>query len=146
SLTVLFGLLIIVLGLRALTPPHSPDEAIYHLSVARRFVEQGRVFPVTDNWAGNMPFLLQMLYGVCLMARADIAAKVFSFCLATVCALSLYGFGRRFLTPRAGVLAMFGFFAAGMVVEVAVTARIDVSLAGMLFLATYSMMIYFDTG
>jgi len=129
-----------------MTPPHTPDEAIYHLSVTKRFVQQGRVFPVADNWAGNVPFLIQMLYAICLMARADIAAKLFSLCLALVCSLSLYAFGKRFLGRRVGLLAMFGFFAAGMVVEVAVTSRIDVSLAGMLFLALYAMMVYFDTG
>ena len=145
-LTTLFGAMIFVLAIRAMTPPHTPDEAIYHLSVTKRFVEQRRVFPVEDNWAGNMPFLIQMLYAVCLMAGADIAAKLFSLGLAVVCSISLYGFSRRFLTRRAGVVSMFTFFAAGMVVEVAVTSRIDVSLAGMLFLAIYAMMVYLDCG
>jgi hypothetical protein len=145
TLTVLFGALVVILTLRAMTPPHTPDEAIYHLSVTRRFVEQGRVFPVGDNWAGNMPFLIQMLYTICLLAKADIAAKLISLCLAVVCSLSLYGFSHRFLTRRVGVLAMFSFFATGMVVEVAVTSRIDVSLAAMLFLAVYAMMVYFET-
>jgi 4-amino-4-deoxy-L-arabinose transferase-like glycosyltransferase len=145
TLTILFSALVIILALRAMTPPHTPDEAIYHLSVTKLFVEKGRVFPVADNWAGNMPFLIQMTYAICLIAKADIAAKLFSLCLAVVCSLALYGFGQRFLTRRAGVVAMFGFFATGMVVEVAVTSRIDVALAGMLFLATYAMMVYFQT-
>jgi hypothetical protein len=145
ALTILVCALAVIFALRAMTPPHTPDESIYHLSVTKRFVEQSRVFPVDDNWAGNMPFLIQMLYALCLMAKADIATKLFSLCLAFVCSLSLYAFGCRFLTRRAGLVAMFSFFAAGMVVEVAVTARIDVSLAGMLFLATYAMMLYFQT-
>jgi len=144
-LTVLYLALVVILAVRAMTPPHTPDEAIYHLSVTKLFVRQGRVFPVADNWAGNMPFLVQMIYAICLIAKADIAAKIFSLCLAVVCSLALYGFSQRFLTRRAGVVAMFGFFATGMVVEVAVTSRIDVSLAGMLFLATYAMMVYFET-
>lgn len=145
TLTILFSVMVVILALRAMTPPHTPDEAIYHLSVTKLFVEQGRVFPVADNWAGNMPFLIQMIYAICLIAKADIAAKLFSLCLAVVCSLALYGFSQRFLTRRTGVVAMFGFFATGMVVEVAVTSRIDVSLAGMLFLATYGIMIYFQT-
>lgn len=146
ALTILFAALVAVLAVRAMTPPHTPDEAIYHLSVTKLFVQQGRVFPVTDNWAGNMPFLVQMIYAVCLIAKADIAAKLFSLLLAVICSLALYGFCHRFLTRRAGVVAMFAFFAAGMVVEVAITARVDVSLAGMLFVAAYAMMAYFQTG
>lgn len=144
-LGALFIALNIILVLQAMTPPHSPDESIYHLSVAKSFVEHGRVYPVIDNWAGNMPFLIQMLYVICLMAKADIATKLLSVVLATVTAVALYGFCARFLTRRAGVVAMFGFFGAGMIVEVATTSRIDVSLAGMLFLATYAMIVHFET-
>jgi 4-amino-4-deoxy-L-arabinose transferase-like glycosyltransferase len=145
TLTVLFAALLVIFAIRAMTPPHTPDEAIYHLAVTKLFVQQGRVFPVVDNWAGNMPFLIQMIYAVCLIVKADIAAKLFSLGLAVICSLALYGFCHRFLTRRAGVVALFGFFATGMVVEVAITARVDVSLAGMLFLAAYAMMIYLQT-
>ena len=63
---------------------------------------------------------------------------------ALMTALSVYGFCARFLTRRIGLIALFSFFAAGMVVG-ATTARIDVSLAGILFLATYAMMNYLET-
>lgn len=145
-LSLLFLALAVNLLLRAATPIHSFDEAIYHLSVTKRFAEQHRVYPLTDNWAGNGPFLIQMIYAICLLAKADIAAKIFSLVLALLCALSLYGFCKRFLSHQAGIIAMFAFFGAGMVVEVAVTARTDVSLAFVLFLATYAMMTYFESG
>jgi hypothetical protein len=131
--------------LRAATPVHAFDDAIYHLAVAQKFADRGRVYPLLDNWAGNGPFLVQMVYVICLLAKAEIAAKLFNLILALLCALALYGFCKRFLSERAGWIAMFAFFGAGMVVEVAVTARIDVALAFVLFLATYSLMAYFET-
>jgi hypothetical protein len=145
ALFILCLLLLTLLFLRTATPPHSGDEAIYHLSATRLFVERGRVYPIYDNALGNMPFLLHMIYAICLMAKADIAAKIFSLILAVTSALSLYGFSAHFLTRRIGTVALFGFFAAMMVVEIAVTARIDVSLAGMLFMTTYAMIIYLET-
>lgn len=144
-IAVLFALFIVLLVLRAATPPHAYDEAIYHLSVARRFATSGRVYPVIDNWAGNMPFLVQMVYASCLLFGSDIAAKLFSLGLALTCAVSLYGFCARFLNRRTGIVAMIGFFGAGMIVEVGVTSRIDVTLACMTFLATYAMIVYFET-
>jgi hypothetical protein len=143
--SLLFLALTIILLVRTATPVHSFDEAIYHLSVAQKFVDRGRVYPILDNWAGNGPFLLQMIYAVCLLAKADIAAKIFSLIVALLCSLSLYGFCKRFLNHQTGLIAMFAFFGAGMVVEVAVTARTDVSLAFVLFLATYAMMTYFES-
>jgi len=145
AVALLFYCLIAVLVLRAATPPHVGDELIYHLPVPKQFVQQGWVFASYDNSLANQPIIIHMIYAVCLMAKSDIAAKVFSLVLGIFTALALYGFCNRFLTRHVGVIAMFGFLAAGIVVEVAVTTRIDVSLAGMLFLATYSMMNYLET-
>ena len=142
---LLVALFVVLLVLRAATPPHSVDEAIYHLSVAKLFATKGRVFPVYDNWAGNMPFLIQMIYAACLIFGSDIGAKLFSLGLTLTCAISLYAFCARFLNRRAGTIAMIGFFGAGMVVEVGITTKIDVTLGCMLFLATHAMIVYLET-
>jgi hypothetical protein len=135
----------IVFLLRAATPPAAADELIYHLPATARFVQDGRVHPLYDNALGNMPFLVHMIYALCLMAHSDIAARLFSLFLALATAFSLYGFSVRFLSLRTAVTALFGFFAAGMIVEVAITTRIDVTLAGMLFMATYAMINFLST-
>ena len=140
-----FASLVLILVVRAATPPHNFDEAIYHLPVTKAFVRRGGIHPVYDNFPGNMPLLLHMLYAVCLMAKSDIAAKLFSLGLAVMSSLAIYGFCARYFNRNVGTIAIFGFFGAGMVVEVAVTSRIDVSLAGILFLATYAMTVYVET-
>ena len=144
-LSLLFVCVIVVFAIRAATPLHIGDESIYHLPVPRQFVNEGRVFPNFNNSLGNFPFLIQMVYALFLMAGSDIAPKLFSLLIAMFTSLGLYAFCARYLSRRVGLIALFGFFAAGMVVEVAVTARIDVSLAGMLFIATYAMINFIDT-
>ncbi len=145
-LTVSFLCLMAVLLIRTATPPHNFDEAIYHLPVTREFVQQERIFPNFNNSMGNQPFLIHMIYAVCLMAGSDIAAKFFSLALTVATGLALYGFCARFVTRRIAAMAVFVFFAAGMVTEVAVTTRVDVSVAGMLFVATYAMFNYLQSG
>lgn len=142
---LVFAVFVGLLALRTATPPHNLDEAIYHLPVAKLFAREGRVFPVCDNWAGNLPFLVQMIYAACVAAKADIAAKLFSLGLTIATAFAIYGFCVRFLGRRVGGYAIFAFFGAGMVIEVAVTARVDVTLAGVVFLATYAMINYLDS-
>ena len=137
--------LVLLLVLRAANPPNAADELIYHLPVPKAFVEHGRIYPMLDNSLGNLPFLIHSIYAVCILAGSDIAARLFSLFLALAIALALYGFCSRYLTTRTGVVAMFAFFAPGMVVEVAITTRIDVSLAGMLFLTTYALINYLDS-
>ena len=145
-LTVSFLCLMALLLIRTATPPHNFDEAIYHLPVTREFVQQGSIFPNFNNSMGNQPFLIHMIYAVCLMAGSDIAAKFFSLALTVATGLALYGFCMRFFTRRVAAMAVFVFFAAGMVTEVAVTTRVDVSVAGMLFVATYAMFNYLQSG
>lgn len=137
---------IVLLLVRTATPPYVFDEAIYHLPVTREFVEQDRIFPNFNNSMGNQPFLIHMIYALCLMAGSDIAAKFFSFALCVATALALYGFSQRFITRRVAAFAVFVFFAAGMVIEVGITTRVDVSVAGMLFVTTYTMINYLQTG
>jgi Dolichyl-phosphate-mannose-protein mannosyltransferase len=146
GLTIIFCVFVAVLALRALLPPHAYDEEIYHLPATKAFLDEGRIYALVDNGAGNMPFLMQMIYAITLMVKSDTAAKVVSLYVAVVCALALYAFCVRFLSRHTGVVALFAFFAAGMVIEVAITCRVDVSLACMLFMATYAMMVSLETG
>jgi hypothetical protein len=85
-----------------------------------------------------------MLYAPCLMLGADSATKLLSVGFALLTGVSLFAFARRFLDAATGYVAALAFFGAGMVVEVATTARIDVTLAGLLFLATYAMTVYLE--
>jgi len=143
--TLLFCALVVVLALRAAVPPHAVDEAIYHLVAPKQFIDAGRIYPLYDNFSGDMPLLAHMFYVVCLIAKTDIAARLFSLALAVTSAIALYAFCARFFNRKMGTLAMFGFFGAGMVTEIAITTRVDVTLAGMSFIALYAMMNYFET-
>lgn len=139
-----FGLLVLLMIFRALTPPHAVDEAIYHLASVKRFIGAGSLTPLYDIAQGNTHMLVHMLYVPCLMMGADSAAKLLSVGFALTIALALYAYARRFFDERTGYLAALAFFGAGMVVEVAITARIDVTLAGVLFVATYAMTVYLE--
>src|SRR5215213_3513660 len=143
--TGVFVAFLAFLVLRTLAPPYVADELIYHLPVPLQFVQAGRVFPSYDNSLGNMPFLLHMIYALFLLAGSDVAAKLFSLFLGIATAVLLYAFCSRFITRRVGVVAIFSFFVSGMIVELAVTTRIDVSLAGVIFACTYAMINYLTT-
>jgi hypothetical protein len=145
-LSGLYLLIVLVLILRASSPPWAVDEVIYHLPATKLFVEQGRVYPLIHQPLGNMPFLVHMIYALCLLAHSDIAAKFFSLLLTIITSIALYGFAVRFLTRQIGIVAMFGFLSACMVVEVGVSTRIDVSLAGMLSPDAFNSYVKQATG
>jgi 4-amino-4-deoxy-L-arabinose transferase-like glycosyltransferase len=145
-LMVLFGAFLLLVVIETLSPPVAADDLIYHLPATKSFVDQGRIFPLYENSLGNMPFLVHMLYAVCLMAKSDIATKLWSLSLTLTTATALYGFCVRFLDRNTGLLAVISFLAGAMVIEVGVSARVDVTLAGMLFLTTYALVIHRENG
>jgi hypothetical protein len=130
--------------LRALTPPHAVDEAIYHLASVKRFIEAGSLTPLYDIAQGNTHMLAHMLYVPPLMLGADSAAKLLSVGFTLLTSFALYAYARRYFDQTIGYLAALAFFGGGMVVEVGITARIDVTLAAVIFLATYAMTVYLD--
>lgn len=139
-----FAAVVLVMVLRALTPPHAVDEAIYHLAAVKRFIEAGSLTPLYDIAQGNTHMLAHMLFAPCLMVGADSAAKLLSVGFGLLTALALFAYARRFFDAATGYVAALGFFGAGMVVEVAITARIDVILAGFIFFATYALTVYLE--
>jgi hypothetical protein len=145
AVVFLFFVLMALLVMRAATPPYAVDDAICHLAVPQAFIKAGGIIPLYDNFPGNMPLLTHMMYVVFLMAKADIAARLFSLGLAVATAFAIYTFCKRFIDQITGILALFAFFSAGVILEVAISNRIDVTVAGMIFLATYAMINYLET-
>lgn len=139
-----FATVVLVMVLRSLTPPHAFDEAIYHLAAIKLFIASKSLAPLYDLPQGDGHMLANLLYAPCLMIGADSATKLLSVGFALLTAILLFAYARRFLDSGTGYLAALAFFGAGMVVEVATTARIDVTLAGVLFLATYALTVYLE--
>src|SRR6185436_4294422 len=91
-----FAAVVLVMVLRALTPPHAVDEAIYHLAAVKRFIEAGSMTPLYDISQGNTHLLAHMLFAPCLMLGADSAAKLLSVGFGLLTALALFAYARRF--------------------------------------------------
>ncbi|MEW6127619.1 MAG: glycosyltransferase family 39 protein [Acidobacteriota bacterium] len=139
------GSIVILLAVKSSTPPYAVDDAICHLAVPQEYIKAGKIIPLFDNFPSNMPLLVHMFYAVFIAAKADIAARFFSLGLAVITGIAVYAFGLRFLNRLVATLAIFIFFSAGVVLEVAISNRIDVTVAGMMFLASYAMVNYFES-
>lgn len=145
-IAVLFIAVVLMLLSRALVPPHSVAESTYQLAVPKLFIQHGHVYPVVDNYLGNSPFLMEMIYTLCLMAKADISARVFALIIALATAAAIYAFCVRYANRKLAVLSVFAFFGAGIVFETSSRASSELALTGTLFLAYFAMAAYFDSG
>ncbi len=128
------------LTIQALTPPSDWDSLMYHLEVPARFLEQGRVYLPEDNLHASRVGLAHMLYVPLLALGGAPAPALLSAALGLLLAIAAFGFCVRYLAgPTAGWTLVL-LWGSTIVLLVAVTARVDVTLGLYLFLAHWAVV------
>jgi hypothetical protein len=105
--TLLPGLLIALL--LALTPTLDPDGLGYHLTVPKRWLEQGALGYLPTYPYSNTPMGVEMLFMNGMAVAGDTAAKSIHFVLGLTGACALYLAGKRLAGRPVAVLATTAF-------------------------------------
>jgi hypothetical protein len=129
------GLVAVFLFLQSATPPADWDVLTYHLDIPREYLDAGRVHLPEDNHHAAFVGLQQMLYLPLLAAGAESAPAVISAVVALLLGLTMYAMGDRLFDGTTGTLAGVFLWGSPVVVLVAVTARVDVTMTWFLALA-----------
>lgn len=135
------GLVAAFLLLQSATPPADWDVLTYHLDIPREYLEAGRVYLPEDNHHAAFVGLQHMLYPPLLAAGAESAPAVISAVIALLLGLSMYAMGNRLFDPTTGRLAGVLLWGSPVVVLVAVTARVDVTMTWYLALAHFAVVV-----
>lgn len=141
-------LLLIVAG--AMLPPWDFDVREYHLQVPKEWHQAGRIGFLPHNVYGNMPLGAEMhalLAMVFMPGGRDwwwgaLAGKTVIACFAPLAALGLLAAGRRFDSPRAGLVAALVYLSLPWVVHVSQAGLVEGAVACYLVLAVYAMGIW----
>ncbi|MDQ3927900.1 MAG: DUF1420 family protein, partial [Chloroflexota bacterium] len=103
----LFLALIIVLSvasalIKALVPPATQDDLMYHFALPRRYVEQHAINFYPDSNYSLFPQIMEMLYTVGLLLGSDRIGILFAFSTGLLAAASAALFARRLLAEHDG--------------------------------------------
>lgn len=139
-------LLVIASALSAMSPPSDYDGLMYHLAAPKAYLTAKRIHPFPLQVQANYPATLEMLYLVGLMLGSDLVAPLLHLVTALLATLGLYAFGRRFFSPRFGLLAATVFFATPKVNLIAGWAHVDLALIFFIVVALYSLYAWRETG
>jgi len=138
---LIFGLVAAVLLVQAVAPPTDWDSLMYHLQVPRQFLEAGRVLVPEDNLHVAFVGLVHMLYVPALALKSASAAAVLSVLFALLLGLATFSLAARFLDGETASLSLSMLWAGTSILLVAITPRVDVTLALYLLLAHYALLI-----
>jgi hypothetical protein len=136
-----FGIVTAFMILLAMAPPVDWDSLMYHLQVPLEFLDEGRVHVPPDNLHVAFVGLVHMLYIPFLALQAPAATSLLSALMAVALGLAVFSFARRFLNTSAAPLSLALLWGTPSILLVAITPRVDVTLALFLFLSQYALFL-----
>lgn len=122
------------LFLHGSAPPGDWDSLMYHLEVPERWLAEGRIHLVDGNLHVAYTGLVQLLYLPFLAVGSPAAAALLNGAFALLLALAVFVLGERLLDAETGTLASAALWASTGLLMVAITARLDTTLAFYLLL------------
>jgi hypothetical protein len=140
ALTVLC-VVAVFLVVMALAPPVDWDSLMYHLHVPAQFLQHHRIFLPPDNLHAALVGLPHMLYVVFLALGSPAGPSLLSAALAVLLGLAVVSFGMRFFGRLSTMLSVTILWGTTTILLVAMTARLDVTLALYLFLAHHALLV-----
>lgn len=142
-LLLAMSLTLLVTWLWSTFPPTGFDATTYHLPFARAFAESGRLIATPDLLFPAFPQLAEVLFAAMLLATgSDVTTHLVQFLALTATALLLYGAGRRFFSPWAGIWAAALWLAHPLAHYQAASSYVDLVLALFCFLAVYTWEVW----
>ena len=137
SAALLAGACLLVL---ALAPPTDTDSLNYHLRVPLQFLERGRLYLPEDNLQAAWVGLAHLPYLPLLALQAPSAPALLNALLALVLAAVVTAESARIGSRAARILASILVFGSPILLLVAATPKVDVTLALFLFLGHVALL------
>lgn len=129
----------IVLLSRSVLPPTDWDSLMYHLEIPAQFLERGRLFVPADNLHVAFVGLVQMLYLPLLTFGGPTAAAMFSLGFGLLLPLLAFRFAQHLFGGGTAELAAIAVWGTPTLALVALTPRVDVTLAVFLVAGHYAI-------
>jgi hypothetical protein len=135
-----FSLVILFMLSQALLPPLDWDSLLYHLEIPRQYLQKGRIYLPADNLRTAFVQLEHMLYLPLLACGSISGPAVLNTFFAAGLGLAAFSFGRRFLDAFHAGKGLSLLWGSPVLIAVAVTAKVDVTVAFYLFLAQHALL------
>ncbi len=132
----------------ALAPPTSWDGLFYHLTGPAHYIAQGQIRPLDLGSVIphlSFPSLMEMLFGLAMLVRGDVTAKLLHLAYGLLLAALVYRLSSRWQGREAAGWSLLLFAAMPMVAVLAAWAYNDLALAFYQLAALYALLAWRET-
>lgn len=142
---LVFGAVAVFVVVFGVAPPVDWDALMYHLRVPAQYLAHHRIYLPEDNLHAAYVGLVHMLYLPQLAARSTSGPALLSGALALLLGLAVFSFARRFFDASTATLSLALVWGTTTLLLVAITPRVDVTVALYLFLAHYGLLVALES-
>jgi 4-amino-4-deoxy-L-arabinose transferase-like glycosyltransferase len=139
GLILLAGVAVILVVL-SLGPAADYDSLMYHLEIPSQFLDRGRIFVPDGNLHVSFVGMFQFLYLPMLALGSPEACSLLNAAFGVFLGLGAFCLADRFFSGAVARLTFFLFWGSAMVLLVAATPKVDVTLALYLLLGHLALM------
>jgi hypothetical protein len=140
---IAFVSVVVMMLVLAVAPPVDWDSLMYHLRIPDQYLQAGRIHLPEDNLHASHIGLIHLLYMPLLAAGSIAGPAILNVILAASLGLAAYSLCMRLLDEKTAVLSLGLLWGTTMLFLVAISPRVDVSVAFYLFLAHYAVLLAF---
>ena len=122
--------------------PSGWDALGEHLARAKEWTRLHRLdsIPYINYRQRGQPFNIGMLYGMSLLVKDAILAKLIHFSFGILTGLGVYALGKKYLSPRVGLFSAAIFYTIPTIAYLSTTAYVDLGFTFYTFLALYALI------
>jgi 4-amino-4-deoxy-L-arabinose transferase-like glycosyltransferase len=122
-----------------LYPPTAFDATVYHLAMAKWYLDHGRIVVAEYLRYPLFPHTNEMLHAL-MLPVSDIAAHLVQFLMMLLVGVALYGWGRRLFSVPVGIVAAGLWLGNPLVLWLGGSGLIDLGLALFVVLGIYALL------
>lgn len=146
-LLLLFCVLAFVNLIGVMVPEYSFDALWYHLSLPKIFLEEGRIFAVTEGifYYSVMPKLGEMLFTPFVAFNLEVFAKLTQWIFGILTSFVIYKIARRYFDEKKSFFAVLVFYGSLVVAWESTVAYVDLIRAFFEVMALWGFLIWSKT-
>ena len=126
--------------------PSGWDALSVHLAMPKEWGRLHRLVKVPYlRFGRGLPFNIGILYGMALLIKDAILAKLIHFSFGILTGIGIYALSRRYFSHRVGLLALVIFYTVPIISWQSTTAYVDLGFTFYAFLAVYALINWINS-
>lgn len=128
--------------INSLAPITSGDALTYHLAVPKRFIQNHKIYYMTDIWSSNLPSLVSMVFMFGMLIYSETLAALIPWLLSVFVIMGIFYFSKIKLPRNYSLLAVILFYSMWVTTSQIPACMVDMGWTLYTLLAVWALVYW----